>query len=374
MSLPTASKELSRAASPSPSLAEREEQRRGYIAREMVQCTLPHSDPGDIEAFIRQDGNLILTVRGGYDPIARRKIGIPYGPIAKLLLVWITSEAVKSDDGVIQLAKTLGTFLRVLGLDRNTGRGKRSDAKRVTEQLLRLINAEFSTYYVGDDPDRVGSDAVDMRVAPRRSLWWDRKNIDQELLFDSYIVLGREFMEAIKKSYVPVDLTIAGRLKKSPLALDLFFWMTYRLYRMDPRQDITVSWKDLASQFGADYKSEKNLRAAVKRALGMIAAEWPAAERASDLSNRGLTLHGIPKSALPIQEKQGELSFYRRRSSNPFDLTAAELIKAREHAGKYDVFAMRQEWEKWCKGRGLVPDSPVGHFIDFLQTHRKNNG
>jgi hypothetical protein len=345
-----------------------EPHKRGYLARAMVQCTLPHSDP-KVDLFQRQDGNIILTIRSGYDPLKKGMAGIPYGPIAKLLLVWITSEGVKSEDGVLVLAKTLGTFLKALDMSRDTGRGKRSDAKRVAEQLNRLVRAEFGFYNVGETPLATGADEKEIPISTERSLWWSKKDPEQAALFDSFIILSPQFLAEIKKSYVPVDLTIAGRLKKSPLALDLFFWMTYRLYRMDVGEDITVSWRDLASQFGADYSTEKNLRAAVKRALAMVAKEWKAADKASDLGMRGLTLHGIPKSHLPIQERVGELAFQRRRSS-PYDLSPAELIKAKSHAGKLDIFTMRDDWEKWCKTRKIVPDSPVGHFIDFLQKHQ----
>ena len=357
-----------------PTQVEEEAHKRGYIAREMVQCTLPHSDPGDVEIFSRQDGNLTLSIRGGYDHIAKCPIGIPYGPIAKLLMIWICSEAVKRDDPRVDLVKTLGTFLKALGLNRSTGRGKRSDAKRVKEQLHRLLNCQITFVYSENSADRRGSLTVDMNVAPIRSLWWDAKKPDDEMLFESYIVLGREFFEAIRTNYVPVDLTIAGRLKRSPLALDLFIWMTYRLYRMDYQETINVSWRDIKAQFGANYKTEKNLRAAVRDAVANICEEWKPASKAAELSNRGFTLHGIKKTALPIQERQGELAFYRRKSSNPFDLTAAELLKAREHAGKYDVFAMRGDWETWCKSRNFVPEAPIAHFIDFLQKHRMKNG
>lgn len=347
--------------------------KRGYLARAMVQCTLPHSDPGALDIYERRDGNFILTVRGGYDPVKQCIVGIPYGPIAKLLLVWLTSEGIKSDDGVIILARTLGTFLKAIGLSRETGRGKRGDAKRVMEQLNRILRAEFG-FYVVTGTVEIESKEKELKVTSERHLFWSKKDDCQTPLFDSYVVLNPEFLEEIKKNFVPVDLTIAGKLKKSPLALDLFFWMTYRLYRMQVGEDITVSWSDLASQFGADYKTEKDLRAAVRRTLAKITEQWAPAEKASDLSYRGLTLHGIPKNLLPIQEKQGELAFYRRKPTDPFQLSAAELLKAKDHAGGWDIFEMRKAWEKFCKNNSIVPDTPIAHFLGFLKEHRRRNG
>lgn len=38
-----------------------------YMACQMVQCTLPHSDPGDVPAWTRNDGNIAFTIQSGFD-------------------------------------------------------------------------------------------------------------------------------------------------------------------------------------------------------------------------------------------------------------------------------------------------------------------
>ena len=38
-----------------------------FMARQLVQCTLPHSDPGDVPIWTRTNGNLTLTVRPDFD-------------------------------------------------------------------------------------------------------------------------------------------------------------------------------------------------------------------------------------------------------------------------------------------------------------------
>jgi hypothetical protein len=40
---------------------------RSYMARQLVQATLPHSDPGDVREWVRTNGNLRLTIRPSYD-------------------------------------------------------------------------------------------------------------------------------------------------------------------------------------------------------------------------------------------------------------------------------------------------------------------
>src|SRR4051794_210252 len=53
---------------------------RAYLARQLVQCTLPHGDPGDIPLWTRTNGNVTLVIaRTGFDSITRKPIGYPYG-------------------------------------------------------------------------------------------------------------------------------------------------------------------------------------------------------------------------------------------------------------------------------------------------------
>jgi hypothetical protein len=297
---------------------------------------------------------------------------LPYGSIPRLLLLWITSEAVRTRNPRLELGNTLSQFLRDVGLDPGTGRGKRGDAKRLKEQMLRLMNAEISFLYAAEHTTRAGTPEVDMKVAPTRCLWWDFKEPDQAMLFDSYVILGREFFEAVIANPVPVDVAMAGRLKRSPLALDLFIWATYRLFRMKEGEFVTISYRDLQTQFGAEYGRIRDFKTALKEALQKISGEYPAIRY--DFTERGFVLHGLAKDALPVREKLNTRLLSSRTPKDAFDLSGADLIKAATHAKGLDIRFMRQKWQQWCKEQGITPESPLGHFIDFLQTHKKRNG
>ena len=39
-----------------------------YMTRDFVQCTLPHSDPGQVPFWTRTNGNLTLSITSDYDP------------------------------------------------------------------------------------------------------------------------------------------------------------------------------------------------------------------------------------------------------------------------------------------------------------------
>src|SRR5579864_4005836 len=69
---------------------------RAYMARQLVQCTLPHSNPGKVEQWARRNGNLTLGITPGRDFENNCSIGYPYGTIPRLLLFWLTTEAVRT--------------------------------------------------------------------------------------------------------------------------------------------------------------------------------------------------------------------------------------------------------------------------------------
>ena len=56
----------------------------GFMARAMVQATLPHKKVAGNE-FERRNGNYTLTL------LAPSKIGLPYGTVPRLLLAWLTT-------------------------------------------------------------------------------------------------------------------------------------------------------------------------------------------------------------------------------------------------------------------------------------------
>ena len=61
----------------------------GFMARVLTQATMPHKAYINNE-FTRHNGYLTLTM---WSP---RDIGLPYGSIPRLLLSWITTEAVRT--------------------------------------------------------------------------------------------------------------------------------------------------------------------------------------------------------------------------------------------------------------------------------------
>lgn len=243
-----------------------------FMARQLVQATLPHKNPGNVPAWSRKNGNLTLTLRPGWNRKKNKSIGYPYGTLPRLLLFWIVTEAIRTNSSRIELGNSLNNFMEKLGLDTSRG-GKRSDAKRIKEQMMRLFRATISFEHSSNN----GRDSwIDMQVAPKGMLCWDERYPDQQALWESYIQLGEDFFNAVRSSPVPVDMRALKALKRSPLALDLYAWATYTAYQTQKtKNERSISWELLHEQFGAEYSTIKNFSNKVWKALIKVKMVYP---------------------------------------------------------------------------------------------------
>lgn len=241
-----------------------------FMARQLVQATLPHKNPGNIPAWSRKNGDLTLTIRPGWDEKNNKLIGYPYGTIPRLLLFWITTEAIRTKNPRIELGNSLAQFMETLGFHPK-GMGKRSDFKRLKDQMIRLSRSTISF----SQSSNKGYSWLDMQVAPKGMVWWSEKQPNQQTLWQNWIQLGDDFFKAIISSPVPVDIRILKALRRSPLALDLYAWATYTAYQtQQTEQSRSISWELLHEQFGAEYKDTKEFSRKAWNALRKIQAVY----------------------------------------------------------------------------------------------------
>lgn len=247
-----------------------------FLARELVQCTLPHKNPGDVPVWVRRNGNAALALKPDVNMDTGKSYGYPYGTIPRLLLFWITTEALRTKSPRLELGNNLNAFMSDLGLNPATGGGKRGDAKRLRDQMDRLFRCRITFELTDALADRIGEKRRDMLVTEASELWWNPKRPEQSILWGSWIELGQRFYEAITAAPVPVDMRALKALKRSPLALDLYSWLTYEAFRAHksgkPRFE---TWAQLHAHLGGEYGRLDNFRSKAKAALLKIRAVYP---------------------------------------------------------------------------------------------------
>jgi hypothetical protein len=235
----------------------------GYLARLFTQLALPYRDPGDVPAWGRRNGNTSLLIQPGMRLTETGKpesIGYPYGTIPRLLLTWLSTEAVRTQSPDLVLGANLADFMRQLELA-STG-GARGNITRLREQTRRLFRAKLSATWDGDSNQDVGTD---WNVATTHHLWWSDsdRSPNQGTLMPSTVRLSEEFYRQVIEHPVPLNLDALRALRRSPLRLDIYAWLTYRMSYL--RRRSTVSWDQLRAQFGSNFADNRFGRARFKQ-------------------------------------------------------------------------------------------------------------
>ncbi|MBV8093332.1 MAG: hypothetical protein JOY71_04080 [Acetobacteraceae bacterium] len=269
-----------------------------FLARQLVQATLPHSNPGDVEIWTRREGTAWLMIRRGYDGDTGKPYGLPYGSIPRLLLYWIITEAVRTKSRRLSLGRSLNDFLRRVGLSPATGGGKRSDAARVRDQSMRLFTSAISFGGTArDEKGREGKVRADMQIASGQQLWWSLKRPEERSLWESELTLGVEFYEAVTAAPVPLDYRALRALKRSALGLDLYAWLVLAAFRANKSgKVIWITWAALAKALGAEYGRTTDFQQKARRELRKIQAVFTGLR----LGQRRGGLEVLPDSIPPI--------------------------------------------------------------------------
>jgi len=214
----------------------------GFIAKFLVQTTLPHRrQPGS--QYTRSDGRFTLRITdvGG--------AGLPYGSYPRLILIWMTSEAIRTSSRELELGSSLSRFMAELGLQATGGHW--GMIPRFRDQMQRLIGAAISTRWEQDGNGQHLATGENLLLADRFQLWWTPQTLPAVRPAISSITLSVDFFEQLVASPVPLDLRAVRVLKQSPLALDLYAWATRRVSYLE--RPTLISWEALRRSFGTGY-------------------------------------------------------------------------------------------------------------------------
>ncbi|PTR05619.1 RepA protein [Nitrosospira sp. Nsp5] len=280
----------------------------GYMARALVIATMPYKDP-KADVFKRENGNFRLRILAGYEG------GIPYGIYPRLLLSWVSTEAVRTQSPIIELGDSLSDFLRDV-LDLSSSGGARGTSTRVIEQLKRLFGSLITAEYVGGMQERgfllknvLIADGIqihedDLTLKPSSTngidkphdpapLWTPQKQHEAGK-WRSKVQLSNSFFNECIDRPVPIDLRAYKTLRGSPLAMDVYTWLTYRMSYTE-RRTRPIPWESLMGQFGSNYTTDRavrDFRRAFEKALKAVQVVYPRANVQTE--DRGLILNPSP--------------------------------------------------------------------------------
>lgn len=249
----------------------------------LVQANFPYTQLPERE-FVRKNGNLTLSL---YSPA-----GLPFGTIPRFVIAFIVTEAIRKKTREIYLGESLSDFLNKLGLA-CTG-GKNGTIQRLHKQLDSLFSCFISCSSLLKQDTGNAKFLTNMLIADKAMLWWEPQTLyDESGKFRSYVYLSERFYEVISKAPVPVDLDVLLHLKRSPMAIDIYCWATYKMYNCKSRT--FISWEDLSMQFGSNFKELRMFKFKFLKHLAEVIKLYPSFKYDSS-DPKGLVVFPSPTS------------------------------------------------------------------------------
>lgn len=339
------------------------EPERGFLAREFVVCTLPHRDPKK-PTWVKSNGDFSLVLSSGVDKRGEF-IGLPSGSIPKLLLFWFVTSAIKTQSRHIQLGDSLNGFLREVGLDPKTGGGKRGDARRMKDELTKLVSCRISFIYEEGNQIRGSRSSRDMLLADTMVTWWDFANPEERSILECHITLSEAFYEAATRNPVPFDFRALVALKHSPLAIDLYTWSTWRVFAMVQRGEKQASVKlwgegSLADQFGSQYGTSFHFKEALGEALEAVKMVWPQCD--CELSATRLTLKAAPVPIATVDKRRKRRAFSELQVA---DVSMDARIWFLKEYPKHNGRAVLKAFKAFLTKNAIRPSDVDAMFKDY---------
>ncbi len=253
----------------------------GFLYSGWCQAALPHRKLANDAVWRLDTERVALLVEPGRRTLpggGMEFVGVPYGSRARLILLYLQSEALRTSSRDIELGKSLHAWLVRLGIPVG---GK--SFKDVREQAERLSRCHLSFHV--QQGSRAG--LVNQSIVDNAMFVHEGDGLDgQGSLFIETARLSETFFEQLKKHPVPLEEAAIRAISNNSQALDIYCWLAYRLHALPDVR--TVSWRALHGQFGGSYKRLDHFRERFLESLKVAAAVYPAAE--VDVDAKGLVL------------------------------------------------------------------------------------
>lgn len=235
---------------------------------------------------------------------------LPYGTTPRLVMVHLSSEAIRTQQRRVELGDSMRQFLQLLGMQTNGG--ERGGYTMFRKQMEALAACRLT---IGmQTQGRVVT--VDAKPIKRFEAWLQQDG-DQPALWPGVLELSQEFYETLAQHAVPLDYRALSALKHSALALDVYTWLAHRLCRIKLAAGVMLSWQNLRDQFGQEYGNSKDFKREFRSVLRQVYLVYPTA-RMEEIAG-GIRLWSSPP---PISKTSVSFSGVRldsRLVDNPRD-------------------------------------------------------
>jgi Plasmid encoded RepA protein len=256
---------------------EQQEKVPAFLHSAFAVMSLPTSKPVDPQApVIRKDGDysMMIAPRPKLADGEAHYLGVPYGPIPRLILMFVMTQAVKTQSREIELGSSFRDWLRQLG-KRSSGGGARGQMSLVKQHLDRLMHCDWTIRWDGQDAGKGKPFLIERIDLMRRAGGLEAGDGYAELRLQ----LTEDFFRSLLDHPVPLNWVAISHLSTSALALDLYTYLAHRLPRIrNESGKVTISWAQLKTHFGSEVKSMTKFRQMVRDVWeNLVSAVYPQA-------------------------------------------------------------------------------------------------
>ena len=255
----------------------------GFLYSGWCQTALPHRRLPDADGWQIQTERTTLIVEPGMRPGASGKpvsVGVPYGSRARLILIFLQSEAIRSRSREVELGRSLRSWLDRLGIPQG---GTNMAMVRDQAERLSLCRLTFRVQKAGAT-GLLNQSIVDTALFVDEA---DEVGQGCRPQFMEHVTLSAGFYEQLRKHPVPLEEAAVKAVSNNSQALDAYAWLAYRLHSLD--RPTEVSWRAMMAQFGAGFGRLDNFRMRFLPNLRLALAVYPDAK--VDISSKELVLH-----------------------------------------------------------------------------------
>lgn len=227
---------------------------------------------GTVESQIK------LHVESGFDE-NKTPYGLPYGPAARLILIYLSTEAVRNKSRVVELGQNMNQFLTRMGMSIG---GK--TFLSVREQSKRLSTCRL-TFFSKNEKETVITNGAFVRTA-----LLTERSPGERSSWNDCVELEETFYNSLLNHPLPLREAAIRELSSRSSAMDYYCWLAYRLHYID--RPTFVSWSSLHNQFGGGIKERWLFVRGAREPLELALAAYPEAK--VDMTEGGLMLHPSP--------------------------------------------------------------------------------
>jgi hypothetical protein len=264
-----------------------------FVYSGWAQCALPHRRLADDAPWEISADRVRLVVEPGRRPSRDdgplEWVGVPFGSHARLILLYLQTQALKTGSREIELGGSLRDWLRRIGVSVGGRTGM-----LVKEQAERISRCRLTFHLQGKTTGLINQSIVD------RALFIEDMDEGQGRLTLETAKLSEGFFEQLRRHPVPLEEAAIRAINNNPAALDAYLWLAYRLHILSAPK--LVTWKALKGQFGVGFKELHHFKHKWRETLNLALAVYPAAD--VEIQDAGVLLK---PSRPPVAPRQAVL-------------------------------------------------------------------